>query len=65
MSTDTLPSPVISNVISEQLHEPIEVEYQELQAIASTEEEGWTYTFGLPFWRSKLVGRFAVECVAL
>ena len=35
----------------------MEVEYQELQAISSTEEEGWTYTFSLPFWHSKLVDR--------
>ena len=55
----------ISNDISEQQHEPIEVEYEELQAALSRQEEGWTYTLGLPFWRSKLVGRFAVECAAL
>ena len=55
----------ITNVISEQLHEPIEVEYQELRAIASTEEEGWTYTFGLPFWQSKLVGYDRLELLAL
>mgnify|MGYP007107077929 CR=1 FL=1 len=55
----------ITNVISEQQHEPIEVKCEGLRLIGSYEEGGWTYTFGLPFWRSKLVGRFAVECVAL
>ena len=55
----------ISNDISEQQHEPIEVEYEELQATLSRQEEGWTYTFGLPFWRSKLVGRMTLESLAL
>ena len=55
----------ITNVVSEQQHEPIKVKCVGLRLIGSYEEGGWTYTLGLPFWRSKLVGRFAVECVAL
>ena len=55
----------MTNVISEQLHESIEANCEGLRLIGSNEEGGWTYTSGLPFWRSKLVGRFAVECVAL
>ena len=55
----------ITNVISEQQHEPIEVKCEGLRLIGSYEEGGWTYTFGLPSWRSRLVGRVAVEYVAL